>query len=61
MSDEAALSLRSVRCAMLTIAYRRTSPNRMQRYAPTVFSDPVTDIADLYLVPTIPADSDAMK
>jgi hypothetical protein len=45
---------------MLTVAYRLASRNGMQRHAPTVFSDPVTDIADLYLVPTIPADSDAM-
>jgi Sulfotransferase family len=29
-----------------------------QRHAPTPFSDPVTDIADLYVVPSKPADDD---
>lgn len=31
-----------------------------QRRAPTPFSDPVTDIADLYLVPTEPGGNDSM-
>jgi hypothetical protein len=31
-----------------------------QRHAPTPFSDPVTDIADLYLVPVADAQNDAM-
>jgi Sulfotransferase family len=29
-----------------------------QRHAPTPFSDPVTDIADLYVIPSKPADDD---
>lgn len=31
-----------------------------QRHAPTPFSDPVTDIADLYLIPSARTDHDAM-